>query len=62
MKEVYTKEKIQCDYDLGYTLEVIAERYRVSQAVDFENKISSKKAYSKICEIIYEYIMKRGFI
>ena len=58
----YLTKDITSDYDKGYTLETIAKRYKASQEVDFQNKISYKKAYSKICQIIYEFIMKRGSI
>ncbi len=58
----YSEQDIKNDYDSGYTLDTIADRYKKSQQVDFDNKISSKKAYQKVCEIIYNYVMEREFI
>lgn len=58
----YLTKDVTSDYDKGYSLETIAKRYKTSQEVDFQNKISYKKAYEKICQIIYEFIMKRGSI
>lgn len=58
----YLTKDVTSDYDKGYSLEIIAKRYKKSQEVDFQNKISYKKAYEKICQIIYEFIMKRGSI
>ncbi len=60
--QAYLKEDIQNDYDSGYTLDTIADRYKKSQQVDFDNKISHKKAYAEICKVIYEYVMARGHI
>lgn len=60
--EKYLKEEIERDYESGYSIDYIAKCYKKSQEVDFENKISSKKAYQKVCEIIYNHIMKQGHI
>lgn len=62
IERMYLDEQIKRDYDIGYSIEVIAERYKASRFVDFENKISSKKAYEKVCQIIYAFIMERGSI
>ncbi len=62
MKKTYSKEEVESDYDKGYSIDGIAERYRKSQEIDFENKMSHKKAYETVCSIIYELIMERGSI
>lgn len=58
----YLEEAIKSDYDKGYTLDGIAERYKISQEIDYGNKISKKKAYEKVCEVIYNFVMERGCI
>ena len=58
----YLKEEIISDYDKGYSIDGIAQRYKKSQEMDFGNKISTKKSRDKVCEIIYNCIMERGSI
>lgn len=60
--ERYLKEEITSDYDKGFSIDTIAKRYKISQEIDFQNKISFKKAYEKVCSIIYDFIMERGCI
>ena len=62
MKDIYSKAEVRNDYDKGYSIDGIAERYRKSQEIDFGNKMSHKKAYEKVCSIIYELIMERKSI
>ena len=61
-KTIYSTEDITSDYDKGYSIDGITERYKKSQEVDFGNKMSTKKARDKVCEIIYDFIIKRGSI
>lgn len=53
---------VRSDYDAGYTIEVIAERYRKLKKVDEDKELTKTKAYQKVCKIIYKYIMERGSI
>lgn len=57
---MYLKQEIEADYKAGYSLDEIANRYKKSQEIDCGYKITSKKAYQKVCEIIYNYVMKHG--
>ena len=57
------KTDVRDDYDAGYAIEVIAERYRKKKVkVDYEKDLTKSNAYKEVCKIIYEYIMERGSI
>lgn len=62
MTEAIFKDEVRDDYDAGYSIDVIAERYRKKLKVDYEKDITKNKAYKEACKIIYEYIMERGSI
>lgn len=62
IQHFYLEEDVKCDYDRGCSLDAIADRYKKSQEIDYGNKISKKKAYEKVCEIIYNFIIERGSI
>ena len=56
------KTEVRNDYDAGYSIDVIAERYRKKLKVDYDKDITKGKAYKEVCNIIYKYIMERGSI
>lgn len=56
------KTEVRSDYDAGYAIEIIAERYRKKVKVDYEKDLTKSKAYKEVCKIFYEYIMERGSI
>lgn len=41
---MYSKKEIRADYDAGFSLETISDKYKKSQEIDFQNKITSKKS------------------
>ena len=61
-RTIYSIKDITSDYDKGYSIDGITERYKKSQEIDFGNKMSTKKARDKVCEVIYDFIIKRGCI
>ena len=62
IQHFYSAENVKRDYDKGYSLDGITDRYKKSQEIDYGNKISKKKAYETVCEIIYNFIIERGSI
>lgn len=62
MGETILKNDVRSDYDLGYSIDIIAERYRKKLKIDYGKELTKSKAYKEVCKIIYDYIMERGSI
>lgn len=61
-KVLYGKKEICADYDRGYSIKGMVERYIKSSFENFKKKVTNGQAEKFVRETIYDYIIARKSI